>query len=49
METEIWVVTYKNRIVGYTHSERACFRYIVNSDKATLKYLDCYKIDSLEK
>lgn len=49
MEKEIWIVTYKNKVVGYTFSERACLNYIVKGDKSTLKYLDCYKIENLEK
>lgn len=49
MENEIWIVTYKNKVVGYTFSERTCLNYIVKGDKLTLKYLDCYKIENLEK
>lgn len=47
MQNEIWVITRKNKILGYTFSEKACFRYLVENGMD--KKIDFHKIENLEK
>lgn len=47
MEKEIWVITRKKEILGYTFSEKACFHYLIENGMD--KNIDFYKIENLEK